>query len=290
MGGGATQASSGLVKFLGLSPRGRGSRPCLAPVGAVVGSIPAWAGEPQWCGKFQVLRRVYPRVGGGAVQVQELDEAGDGLSPRGRGSQRSSNSSSPGSGSIPAWAGEPCHNFPRSPWTWVYPRVGGGASQASQRSSHGCGLSPRGRGSRNRRHNAHVHQGSIPAWAGEPAPRSACFLVLRVYPRVGGGAAGATSRSRLRRGLSPRGRGSLSRKGMADRIVGSIPAWAGEPLRVSFGDLLIRVYPRVGGGAERLKSLPLPDLGLSPRGRGSRNRLCRHVTGRGSIPAWAGEP
>ena len=50
------------------------------------GSIPAWAGEPaRGVLPVQVVV-VYPRVGGGAIHVDDLLISDVGLSPRGRGS------------------------------------------------------------------------------------------------------------------------------------------------------------------------------------------------------------
>ena len=50
------------------------------------------------------------------------------------------------------------------------------------------GLSPRGRGSRTELSSISSPDGSIPAWAGEPALRGRALARPGVYPRVGGGA------------------------------------------------------------------------------------------------------
>ena len=91
-------------------------------------------------------------------------------------------------------------------------------------------------------------------------------------------------------GLSPRGRGSLGEALCAALDTGSIPAWAGEPLRRLATPGGTRVYPRVGGGALCEQYMTEATEGLSPRGRGSH--LDEEATDRtgGSIPAWAGEP
>ena len=72
--------------------------------------------------------------------------------------------------------------------------------------------------------------------------------------------------------------------------VGSIPAWAGEPVWI-FGRCLRQpVYPRVGGGTVKE---PLTDMiaqGLSPRGRGNPQYPPPLGSRMRSIPAWAGEP
>ena len=53
---------------------------------------------------------------------------------------------------------------------------------------------------------------------------------------------------------------------------------------------VLRVYPRVCGGADGWARSWLPCSGLSPRVRGSRARYGRGSGGSGSIPACAGEP
>ena len=52
---------------------------------AVMGSIPAWAGEPHCAYKWTVSVRVYPRVGGGTFTRLISAHVSHGLSPRGRG-------------------------------------------------------------------------------------------------------------------------------------------------------------------------------------------------------------
>ena len=96
--------------------------------------------------------------------------------------------------------------------------------------------------------------------------------------------------SRRRRGLSP-----FRRRNPGDQLdrrqhVGSIPAWAGEPLPVCPVWASQEVYPRVGGGTMAIfESIP-HSQGLSPRGRGNLlQNTPAHIRFR-SIPAWAGEP
>ena len=87
-------------------------------------------------------------------------------------------------------------------------------------------------------------------------------------PRVGGGTDFCRSRLTISPGLSPRGRGTvvlallmLGANGLSPRgrgnlplpgtwrlRLGSIPAWAGEPVSIEGHEASIRVYPRVGGG------------------------------------------
>ena len=91
----------------GLSPRGRGNLGARTERLDPLGSIPAWAGEPDTWIPTQGYPAVYPRVGGGTAFVSALEDFCDGLSPRGRGNLRSTSPFFVTGGSIPAWAGEP---------------------------------------------------------------------------------------------------------------------------------------------------------------------------------------
>ena len=152
--------------------------------------------------------------------------------------------------------------------------------------------------------------GSIPACAGEPG----CGWPVRglnwVYPRVcggtkssqqeGRGAEGLSPRVRgtflgtpgagFAQGLSPRVRGNLPRILGIHRIVGSIPACAGEPTDSTSGCTMRRVYPRVCGGTTLSAVMRSVLSGLSPRVRGNPVFRLNCAIGSGSIPACAGEP
>ena len=254
---------------MGLSPRGRGSpgsRPL--PISSC-GSIPAWAGEPEHAQRGVGLFEVYPRVGGGAPARASARLSFRGLSPRGRGSQTGRPADPSAAGSIPAWAGEPSGICFFAAISGVYPRVGGGALSASVEQRRELGLSPRGRGSLHAARTQRDFPGSIPAWAGEPAACCRRAASCRVYPRVGGGAAAEQAHQPAGEGLSPRGRGSQRGRATSGQVLGSIPAWAGEPRAPSRLPRALRVYPRVGGGALFGTASGPTRWGLSPRGRGS---------------------
>ena len=69
----------------GLSPRGRGKRAGRPGHPPRRRSIPAWAGETRVQAVLGVVKRVYPRVGGGNRPHRYADSPLQGLSPRGRG-------------------------------------------------------------------------------------------------------------------------------------------------------------------------------------------------------------
>ena len=107
---------------------------------------------------------------------------------------------------------------------------------------------------------------------------------------MGGGTRIGRVRHHRQRGLSPRGRGNRPRSWDNVATIGSIPAWAGEPMSRVFKILIRTVYPRVGGGTSALFFATITVGGLSPRGRGNLSLPTLPVWPLRSIPAWAGEP
>ena len=137
---------------------------------------------------------------------------------------------------------------------------------------------------------AAIHDGSIPAHAGEPCTKSAATAFWRVYPRACGGTCWAACPSPASRGLSPRMRGNQWRRLRRGDSVGSIPAHAGEPLSRVSSRSSMRVYPRACGGTNWRELEEEVAWGLSPRMRGNRYACLRYDHDVGSIPAHAGEP
>ena len=168
--------------------------------------------------------------------------------------------------------------------------MGGGTASARFAAGAPAGLSPRGRGNRGGPPGAGPRNRSIPAWAGEPGPRAGSAACPAVYPRVGGGTVQPNLACPCSLGLSPRGRGNPHHLAGQTVPMRSIPAWAGEPCRMSRAWSTPGVYPRVGGGTAAEEESKKTKLGLSPRGRGNRPQYRPSVGGPGSIPAWAGEP
>ncbi len=72
-------------------------------------------------------------------------------------------------------------------------------------------------------------------------------------------------------GPSPHTRGSRREARMVIDVLGSIPAYAGQPDRVCFYPTEGRVHPRIRGAASSTVSLDLRGTGPSPHTRGSRS-------------------
>ena len=92
------------------------------------------------------------------------------------------------------------------------------------------------------------------------------------------------------RGLSPPTRGNRRERGRECSSLGSIPAHAGEPVRHDHREQRHGVYPRPRGGTEPSGTSEDMAGGLSPPTRGNPRMRRAVTTGRGSIPAHAGEP
>ena len=154
-----------------------------------------------------------------------------GLSPRGRGNRDLWLRCLSFCGSIPAWTGEPHRRDRQHIGDQVYPRVDGGTPLRQLRPQVKPGLSPRGRGNPGRWAKIPENTGSIPAWTGEPHRETWVAWPEKVYPRVDGGTAIDQPGVRGVGGLSPRGRGNPHRHHVQPMLLGSIPAWTGEPGR-----------------------------------------------------------
>ena len=89
---------------------------------------------------------------------------------------------------------------------------------------------------------------SIPAYAGEPGVRGVSNWLTEVYPRVCGGTAVPSLAPQSYQGLSPRMRGNQHHQQLLGQLLGSIPAYAGEPAVIAFVSSTPAVYPRVCGG------------------------------------------
>ena len=187
MGGGYRGVIDGLENRQGLSPHGRGilAKPdhCLA----LMGPIPAWAGDTRVPTSPPGSTRAYPRMGGGYCTVSLISRWCQGLSPHGRGIQPAHQLFPVILGPIPAWAGDTSSTPPQPPDRRAYPRMGGGYRAEVDFTSAGEGLSPHGRGIRGEVRRRCAGAGPIPAWAGDTARRSLTTIWTRAYPRMGGG-------------------------------------------------------------------------------------------------------
>ena len=286
--GGTSCPGFGSATATGLSPRVRGNRFPHGQFYIRTRSIPARAGEPVHDRSHVRDYRVYPRACGGTSCPGFGSATATGLSPRVRGNRIAGRLKPEHHRSIPARAGEPAQRSASMSICWVYPRACGEPDQdrSSQdqcevypracggtpgtitQGDHDRGLSPRVRGNRRGTYRRAGPGRSIPARAGEPPPSTSTRGRGRVYPRACGeppgrvytreallvyprACGGTCTRMRMVSawaGLSPRVRGNHVPIHLTDGDVGSIPARAGEPLRIQPITGARGVYPRACGG------------------------------------------
>ena len=238
---------------MGLSPRRRGNRPVAVDVRRDTGPIPAQAREPAAFSVLRLMRRAYPRAGGGTGPRGTAITAIPGLSPRRRGNRGAERRARGLRGPIPAQAGEPGI---RSLWVGegrAYPRAGGGTFGSTAKGAPIPGLSPRRRGNPRPPESHERSFGPIPAQAGEPASDPESRSTTGAYPRAGGGTMSICSGVGFMAGLSPRRRGNLLSGRLVCCATGPIPAQAGEPSCSARRRRDAQAYPRAGGGTVLLR-------------------------------------
>ena len=151
--------------------------------------------------------------------------------------------------SIPAYAGDPAENPLRYPCYPVYPRLRGGSGARRRAANWRWGLSPPTRGIPMDDYQSVSNARSIPAYAGDPRIGAVIQDVQRVYPRLRGGSSELARSNACANGLSPPTRGIQFGGSEYHCIIGSIPAYAGDPNRARIALVHSRVYPRLRGGS-----------------------------------------
>ena len=150
------------------------------------------------------------------------------------------------------------------------------------------GSSPRMRGTHIFRSISNDRTGIIPAYAGNTdcqAPRGACF---RDHPRVCGEHVLLILGIIVKRGSSPRMRGTPKNRFSDSTPHGIIPAYAGNTAGSRLSYVSARDHPRVCGEHPSAPCSMIDFFGSSPRMRGTRKRFRTPRVIVGIIPAYAG--
>ena len=267
-GGERQRGPATMCRFIGSSPRGRGTPRHLHAWRPPDRFIPARAGnagdEPwKW-----LIGTVHPRAGGERPCASSRRRSAAASSPRGRGTPVRVEEGDPQLRFIPARAGNaPARvvNHGRHP---VHPRAGGERYHPAQTEVPVSGSSPRGRGTRRSRPYCRFRLRFIPARAGNacrcPTPRAPAS----VHPRAGG----------------ERGRG----RRLPGRLQRFIPARAGNASTRRARPGGTSVHPRAGGERAEYSASAAASSGSSPRGRGTHRRGHRGRERLRFIPARAG--
>ena len=150
------------------------------------------------------------------------------------------------------------------------------------------GSSPRARGTGGSAPRSDACDRFIPACAGNgPNPPARDFSTA-VHPRVRGERVLGRVHADLRGGSSPRARGTASRWRNPGNSTRFIPACAGNGWTTSRGSCSKPVHPRVRGERAGRNVEETPELGSSPRARGTAATLARLGLVLRFIPACAG--
>ena len=130
----------------------------------------------------------------------------------------------------------------------------------------------------------------FPARAGQPRWHAPARPAPTAYPRSRGATGVVERHFRKRTGLSPLARGNRDPGHICRRVLGPIPARAGQPLTTRPKPSTFRAYPRSRGATE-ITAVKLEQAeGLSPLARGNHPEPVRRPGQQGPIPARAGQP
>ena len=171
-----------------------------------------------------------------------------GLSPLARGNLHPNELPCAALGTIPARAGEPCHERIQLHGQRDYPRSRGGTFILLTKWFHIQGLSPLARGNRLQLGGFTTSSGTIPARAGEPILYFNSKFQDGDYPRSRGGTFILLTKWFHIQGLSPLARGNRLQLGGFTTSSGTIPARAGEPILYFNSKFQDGDYPRSRGG------------------------------------------
>ena len=276
------------MKFLGSSPRVRGSRDARRLGYSLEGIIPAGAGLTLAADVPRGNLGDHPR-GCGAHYSQACKVKRQlGSSPRVRGSLMMVRSPEMVFGIIPAGAGLTGRHTRRLLYIRDHPRGCGAHILPVFSFYKSVGSSPRVRGSLCPCSMYIQGVGIIPAGAGLTSWKRPTQAGRRDHPRGCGAHLDEQAGAPTMTGSSPRVRGSLALLAASASPPGIIPAGAGLTSMKSMACRLRRDHPR-GCGAHFVEDVQeYGRLGSSPRVRGSRSYRQRQDVLGGIIPAGAG--
>ncbi len=209
--------------------------------------IPAPAGNTPSDGLPRPGPTVHPRTRGEHYQILNQLPRTDGSSPHPRGTPASPLREGLRCRFIPAPAGNTRHYSRRSQPRAVHPRTRGEHAFLCMRSAENHGSSPHPRGTRASTFLHCVHEGFIPAPAGNTSRACRPLSLSMVHPRTRGehivdSACGGTAA-----GSSPHPRGTQWWANEDGWCLRFIPAPAGNTLRAYQAMLKLPVHPRTRG-------------------------------------------
>ena len=250
--------------------------------------IPAYAGNTHTAFRLFRSGAVHPRVCGEHTVADAGLQGITGSSPRMRGTLKALLQALLVERFIPAYAGNTASDALFLLASTVHPRVCGEHERRLCGYLTTVGSSPRMRGTRPFFYSVRRRRRFIPAYAGNTRSCGPLHSRFPVHPRVCGEHMFVHASSALRRGSSPRMRGTLlsAHDGTeADRF---IPAYAGNTVKMKRPGAGATVHPRVCGEHDVHALFRQHCLGSSPRMRGTLAVEILCLAAHRFIPAYAG--
>ena len=272
----------------GSSPRMRGTLAGVGQFANLLGIIPAYAGNTSVPVVGEWIGGDHPRVCGEHPIEHDARRVGLGSSPRMRGTLCFRGIPSGSVGIIPAYAGNTMTLPATASHQWDHPRVCGEHSRSCSAKVPRGGSSPRMRGTRNRCAYGVGRHGIIPAYAGNTRCCWPSCWCCRDHPRVCGEHSTFVDGRACEVGSSPRMRGTLLSGNISSKIMGIIPAYAGNTLVCRWVLVGLGDHPRVCGEHTLMPTVQAMLPGSSPRMRGTLLRVRAERQSTGIIPAYAG--
>ena len=235
----------------------RGTPPCEAANGAVIGIIPACAGNTRHTRPPVARHGDHPRVCGEHSAANFSTPEFEGSSPRVRGTLHTPSFPLARTGIIPACAGNTLSSATGYSSQGDHPRVCGEHHYSVSDQGDAGGSSPRVRGTLDCREAAEPETGIIPACAGNTGKRGCCCGFYWDHPRVCGEHYRVLGELFWRPGSSPRVRGTHVGHRPGERAAGIIPACAGNT------DTVRTRRKEYGGSSPRVRGTPPSFLFLS---------------------------
>ena len=211
-----------------------------------------------------------------------------GSSPLARGTPTRAVLISSRAGLIPARAGNtrPVHRYRHG--NRAHPRSRGEHMLVDRINEAGEGSSPLARGTHHVIAFLKPGQGLIPARAGNTVARPVVRKSMRAHPRSRGEHSGSVLKLNGHSGSSPLARGTLGLLEFVEKLLGLIPARAGNTAEASASPSSSGAHPRSRGEHSFRFGSSVSSSGSSPLARGTRVRRFNLQNSAGLIPARAG--
>ena len=277
-----------LVDDWGSSPRMRGTRHGRHWASLQLGIIPAHAGNTAPVRGREAVAMDHPRACGEHHASHAHTRPTVGSSPRMRGTLHVVPIAEDRHGIIPAHAGNTNFDENTTNTRRDHPRACGEHRSFHSRHQPNMGSSPRMRGTHVLTIWDWASKGIIPAHAGNTDFDVYNILLDRDHPRACGEHTSSIKVAYQDEGSSPRMRGTRRRNVIVIGLLGIIPAHAGNTPRLHLPAAPNGDHPRACGEHPSIWNCGIKHAGSSPRMRGTLYGKGAENSGRGIIPAHAG--